>query len=313
MSRVYSLFLLMLCSLILICPGTVRADGTVCRLAYSAKVQYAPQILALQHGWFKEAGADVKGVNLGMTTGISATEALVSGSADVTVMGDVPGIIALASSHPTVLVCAYGGGEGMHSIVVSEKSGIKTIEELRGKRIGCHFGSSTHGGIHLFLEKHGLAKAVTLVNIPQKNLVEALISGSIDGFAASEPAPSLALKKVKGARLLTTLHGLGNSYPLVMVASKSFAEKHPDILKALVDGTLKGVDLIKADPASAGKELATATGAPADLEEATLRKLSWDVRLDRDVITSLEQTAQFLHSIGRLKTVPNIAASTWTR
>ena len=90
-------------------------------------------------------------------------------------------------------------------------------------------------------------------------------------------------------------------------------DKHPDILKALVDGTLKGVDLIKADPASAGKELATATGAPADLEEATLRKLSWDVRLDRDVITSLEQTAQFLHSIGRLKTVPNIAASTWTR
>ena len=194
----------------------------------------------------------------------------------------------------------------MHSIIVSEKSGIKAIEDLAGKRIGVHYGSSTQGGIHRFLEKHGLSSSVKLVNTPQKNLVEALISGSIDAVAASEPAPSLALDKVPGSRLLTTLHGLGNDYPLMMVATKSFADAHPEALKALVEGTRKGVDYIKADPDTAGTELSASTGTPAKVEQRTLRKLAWEVRLDDGIVASLEQTANFLNSIGRLKKVPDI-------
>ena len=303
------LFVLALAVLVL--PGTAAARDTVCRLAYMAKVQYAPQLLALQHGWFRAQGMEVQGINLGMTTGISATEALVSGSADVAVMGDVPGLIALASAHPTVLVCAYGGGENMHALIVSDKSGIRSADDLKGKRIGCHFGSSTHGGLHLFLARHNLASSVTLVNTPQKNLVEALLSGSIEAFAASEPAPSLALAKIPGARLLTTLSGLGNSYPLVMVASRAYAEAHPEVLRLLVEGTKRGVDFILADPARAAQEVSRLTGAPAAMEEKTLKTLEWRVRLDDEVLTSLQRTAEFLHGIQRLKRVPNLPSLVW--
>ena len=153
---------------VVLCCAPVSAE-TTCRLAYTAKVQYAPQILALKKGWLSAPGVEFKAIDLGMSTGIAAAEAVVSGSADVAVMGDVPAIIALASARPCVLVCSYGGGEDMHSIIVSEKSGIKAIEDLAGKRIGVHFGSSTHGGIHRFLEKHGLSSSVKLVNTPQKN------------------------------------------------------------------------------------------------------------------------------------------------
>ena len=292
-------------------PAAAAAQNTVCRLACMAKVQYAPQLLALQHGWFRAEGIEVAGVNLGMTTGISATEALVSGSADVAVMGDVPGLIALASAHPTVLVCAYGGGENMHALIVSDRSGIRTVDDLRGKRIGCHFGSSTHGGLHLFLARHNLASSVTLVNTPQKNLEEALLSGSIDAFAASEPAPSLALARVPGARQLATLSGLGNSYPLVMVASRAYAQAHPEVLRLLVEGTKKGVDCILADPARAAREIAKLTGAPASMEERTLKTLEWTVRLDDEVLASLQSTADFLHGIRRLRAVPDLPALVW--
>ena len=296
----------LMCAIAVVLCGAPVSAETTCRLAYTAKVQYAPQILALKKGWLSAPGVEFKAIDLGMSTGIAAAEAVVSGSADVAVMGDVPAIIALASARPCVLVCSYGGGEDMHSIIVSEKSGIKAIEDLAGKRIGVHFGSSTHGGIHRFLEKHGLSSSVKLVNTPQKNLVEALISGSIDAVAASEPAPSLALDKVPGSRLLTTLHGLGNDYPLMMVATKSFADAHPEALKALVEGTRKGVDYIKADPDTAGTELSASTGTPAKVEQRTLRKLAWEVRLDDGIVARLEQTANFLNSIGRLKKVPDI-------
>ena len=284
------------------------AQAEDCRLAYTAKIHYAPQILALQKGWFDTADTKVVGVDLGMSAGIAAAEALVSGSADVAVMGDVPALFALAS-RPCVLVASYGGGEGMHSLVVSQQSGITSPKGLEGKKIGVHFGSSTHGAISLYLKAHGLLDSVKLVNIKQSALVEALITGDIDALAASEPSPSLALRKVAGTTRLATLGGLGNDYPLMMVASKAFADAHPEVIKALIAGTRKGVDYINSDPASAGTELSKVTGVSAQLEQDTLRKLDWQVRLNEPILASLEQTAAFLHSIGRLKKIPDVRAA----
>jgi ABC-type nitrate/sulfonate/bicarbonate transport system substrate-binding protein len=287
----------------------LASQAADCRLAYNAKVHYAPQVIALQKGWYGDASSTIIGVDLGVSAGIAAAEALVSGSADVAVMGDVPALIALASARPCVLVASYGGGDGMHSVVVSEKSGIKTPKELAGRRLGVQFGSSTHGAISLYLKTHGLLDSVKLVNVKQNTLVEALITGDIDAFAASEPAPSLALKKVPGATRLTNLGGLGNQYPLMMVATKTFADAHPEALKVLVEGTRKAVDYINADPVNAGTDLSKATGISAQQEQNTLRMLTWKVALDEAVLSSLEQTAAFMHGIGKLKKMPDIRAA----
>lgn len=285
-----------------------HADAaTVCRLAYTAKVHYAPQILALKKGWFSGPGVTVQGVDPGMSAGIAAAEALVSGSADVAVMGDVPAVFALASARPCVLIASYGGGENMHSIIVSASSGINTPRDLIGRRIGVHFGSSTHGAVYRYLQANNIdPAALTLVNVPQSSLVEALISGDIDALAASEPAPSLALDKASGSRLLSTLSGLGNEYPLMLVASRDFADAHPEVIRMLVAGTRKAVDYINADPEASGSEVGTVTGTPVRLEQSTLRRLTWQVRLDQGILESLEQTAEFLHKTGRLKQVLDI-------
>ncbi len=249
----------------------------------------------------------MQAVDLGMSAGIAAAEALVSGSADVAVMGDVPAVFALASARPCVLITSYGGGETMHSIIVSATSGINTPGDLIGRRIGVHFGSSTHGAVYRYLQANNIDPAsLTLVNVPQNSLVEALISGDIDALAASEPTPSLALDKVSGSRLLSTLGGLGNEYPLMLVASKDFADAHPEVTRVLITGTRKAVDFINADPETAGSELSTVTGTPVKLEQNTLSRLTWQVRLDQDILKSLEQTAAFLHKTGRLKHVPDI-------
>lgn len=288
-------------------PVKAKNEPVVCRLAYTAKGYYAPQFLASRKGWFAADGLIVKDVGLGMSAGVAGAEALVSGSADVAVMGDVPALIALASDRGCVLVAAYGGGEKMHSIIAAEQSGITRPTDLTGKRVGVQFGSSTHGAVYLYLEHNGIdPSAVTLVNMPQKDLVEGLISGSIDALAASEPTPTLAMDKVPGAQEMACLSGLGNDYPLLIVASRAFADAHPDALRTIVEGTRKAVDWINADPDAAGAETAAVTGAPASLEADMFRKMEWRVRLDAQTFDSLNMTAAFLHRIGKLKRIPDL-------
>ena len=78
--------------------GQTQSQAQVCRLAYTAKGYYAPQFLAMRKGWFEADGVKVQEVNLGMSAGVAGAEALVSGSADVAVMGDVPALIAVVDS-----------------------------------------------------------------------------------------------------------------------------------------------------------------------------------------------------------------------
>ncbi len=289
--------------------GQMQGQAQVCRLAYTAKGYYAPQFLAMRKGWFEADGVKVQEVNLGMSAGVAGAEALVSGSADVAVMGDVPALIALASDRDCVLIGAYGGGEKMHSIMTGEKSGITSPADLRGKRLGVQFGSSTHGAVYLYLKAQGVNPAdVTLVNISQKELIEALIAGSIDALAASEPTPTLTLEKVPGSRELANLSGLGNDYPLLIVASRAYADAHPEAIQAVVDGTARAVAFINADPVTAGTETAAVTGAPAALETGMFRKMEWRLRLDDQTLKSLGITAEFLHSIGKLKKIPDLEA-----
>ena len=293
-------------------PGENKT--VVCRLAYTSKGYYAPQILASRKGWFNAEGIEIKDVKLGMTAGIAAAEALVSGSADVAVMGDVPALICLAGARDCVLVAAYGGGERMHSIVVPGGSAITTAEDLKGKRLGVQFGSSTHGAVYLYLERKSIPPdQVKLLNMPQKDLIEALISGSIDALAASEPTPSLAVRNMTGVSELACLSGLGNDYPSVIIASRSFAEAHPEAIELVLRGTRKAVDWINADPDGAAKETAVVTGAPASLEAGMFRKMVWKVRLDQTVIDSLNKTAGFLNRLGKLQKVPSLKDQCWSQ
>lgn len=294
-------------------PNTATAGSSgkpvICRLACPTHSFYAPQLLASRKGWFSEKGVTIQEVKLSSNASIAGAETLVLGGADVLVSGDVPAIIALASNRECVLIAAFGGGEKMHSIVVGSKSGIHKPADLVGKRIGVTYGTSTFGALQYYLELQRIAPTqVTLVNVARDAIIEALMSGSIDALAASEPVPTVTKEKVTGSRELTCLSGLGNDYPLVMVATRAFADAHPEAINALVEGTRRGVAWINRDADGAAVETAKITGVPAKREAAFFRRLEWRVRLDQKVISSLQNTASFLYRHGKLKRVPDIKA-----
>jgi len=273
-------------------------------LAYGKKIHYAPQIIALKKGFFAAHKLDVE--PKAVQAGIQAAEALTSGSADVAVMGDAPGIIAAASGMSIKIVASYGGGEKMHRLIAAADSEIASPADLRGKRVGVQMGSSTHGAFLLFLEKNGLATSdLTLVPLNPSDMPEAMLAGQIDAGVGSEPWPSNIEERVQGSYEVATLSGLGNTYPLVLLVTEKLAEEHPDAIVAVLRATQEAVDFMHERPGEAAVLISEATGVPAERERKIMDTLDWQVVLDDATVKSLEQTADFLHSQAKITNLPD--------
>jgi len=285
-------------------PESPREESVALRLAYGKKIHYAPQIVALKKGYFAQKGLRVE--PKAVQAGIQAAEALTSGSADVAVMGDAPGIIAAASGMPVKIVASYGGGEKMHRIVAAPGSGIRLPFDLKGKRVGIQTGSSTHGGFLLFLEKNGLSSSdLELVPLNPSDMPEAMLTKQIDAGVGSEPWPSNIEERVEGSYEVATLSGLGNTYPLVMLVTERYASQHPTAVVAALRATQQAVDFMHHDPAAAAALIAESTGVPLARERKIMDTLQWGVVLDDATVDSLKQTAQFLRSQEKTTHLPD--------
>jgi NitT/TauT family transport system substrate-binding protein len=274
------------------------------RLAYGAKIHYAPQIIALKKGYFAAEGLEVEAKIV--QAGIQAAEAMTSGSADAAVMGDAPAIIAVASGMPLKIVASYGGGEKMHRLVAAANSGIHKPADLVGKRVAVQMGSSTHGAFLLFLSKNKVdAKDVKLVPLDPSDMPEAMTSGQIDAAVGSEPWPSNIEERVEGSYEVATLSGLGNNFPLVMLVTDRYAEEHPEAVVAALGATKRAVDLMRRHPDEAAAVISETTGVPAAKEKKVMQTLEWGVVLDDATINSLKQTAEFLYRQGKIQRLPD--------
>jgi ABC-type nitrate/sulfonate/bicarbonate transport system substrate-binding protein len=132
--------------------------------------------------------------------------------------------------------------------VVGKKTGIKSIAELKGRRVASQLGSATD---HVFQEKilpkFGLTRNdIHTVNIPHQNHLAALVSGSVDAFAGVEPFPSLA--EVEGIGVAIIDYSDFDILPVILTANRPVVEQKREAVIALLRGWLAGVKLFKSDP-----------------------------------------------------------------
>jgi sulfonate transport system substrate-binding protein len=167
-------------------------------------------------------------------------EALSVGALEFGLTGDSPPVFAQAAGKELLYVGAEPSKPLSSAILVPEGSPLKTLAELKGKRVAFQKGSSAHYLVVRALEKVGLSfRDITPIYLAPAEARAAFERHSIDAWAIWDPfyaATELSIKP----RVLT--HGVGlsgnNSFYL---AAKPFAEKHPQVLYALFE------ELTKAD------------------------------------------------------------------
>lgn len=279
-----------------------RAAPPTVRFAYQDRIADAVSVIAVEKGFLEKAGLTIR--PLMFSSGPACTEALVSGSADIATMGDTTAVISVARA-PVTIIASHGGGERRHRIIVKDDSPTRKPSDLLGKQVAVSKGTSTYGGLLAWAKtkKLDLSK-VKIVNLKPEDMGAALLSGAVDAAVASEPTPSVL--EEKGGRELATLGGLGNNYPILLVARNDFLRQHPDAATRFLRAMAAAGAFVRDHPDEVAQLMSRKTGLSPAATAKAMKLHYYRVQLDRQTRASLKQIADFLVAEKVLDKAPDL-------
>jgi NitT/TauT family transport system substrate-binding protein len=179
--------------------GSLRAAEPL-KIGYSDWPGWIAWEVAIQKGWFKEAGVDVEFVWMEY---VPSMDAFAAGKLDGVGMtnGDALTYGANGTKAVTILVNDFSNGNDM----IIAKPGINSVKELKGRKIGVEVNFVDHLLIIKALELNGMKESdVELVNVSTNDTPQALASGQVDAVGCWHPISGQALKLVPGSKPIFT-------------------------------------------------------------------------------------------------------------
>lgn len=257
------------------------------RLGYFPNITHGTAVVGVEKGIFAEKlGADVKLETTTFNAGPSAIEAIFSGALDATYIGPNPTINAFSKSEGKAVRVISGAASGGVALVV--KPGINNVNDLRGKKIATpQLGNTQDVAIRFWLKEQGLTTTKEgggdVQIVPQENAqtVETFNTGAIDGAWVPEPFVSRLINA--GGKVLLDERDLWPDGKFVitnLIVSTTFLEKHPDVVRKLVEGQVAANDFVNNNPDEAQQlisdHIGKISGKPLDLK---LIKQAWPTLL----------------------------------
>jgi sulfonate transport system substrate-binding protein len=172
--------------------------------------------------------------------GPAENEALAQGSLDFATYGGVPNVVGLVGGIPAHIVSTRRStGAGKYYIAVHKDSSIKTIADLRGKRIAVPKGTNPYQSLVKLLEWKGVAeKEVNILNLQTLDGLVAFNSGAVDAVYGG--LNLLILRDQGKVKLVEGTEGfkLDPSQSALLVTYK-FEKEYPDVVKRVLKVLIK--------------------------------------------------------------------------
>lgn len=270
-------------------------------------------IIARQSGQIekrlKELGVDnVKWVEFQF--GPPMMEALGAGAIDLGAVGDSPPVFAQAAGANVVYAAVTPASQ--HAILVKADSPIKTVADLKGKKVGIPKGSSAHNLVVQALAANGLSFTdIQPVYLSPADGSAAFARGSIDAFAVWDPFFALVELRQNG-RPLTGLENLPPTNAFYL-ANRSFAEKHPKALQATLDEIGKIVSWAGDNRAAVAEASQKATGLDPEANRRSVDRAAYSLRpLSETEITNQQKVADGFFALGLIPKQIKVRDALWT-
>lgn len=227
-----------------------RAQGTPLKFGIQTTIWGAVAIIAEAEKTFEKAGVNVEVVKFG--SGAQARDAMIAGQIDVVSIGSPPFLLGVEKVGLVAIgISSYAGGT--LALVASKKSGIRSVADLKGKKIASQLATATDNGFqNKIMPSYGIKKGeYEVVNTKFAEHVSAMASGAVDAFAGVEPYPSVA--EVEGLGTILTDYSKYDIVPVILATNQQvLASREADLVK-FMRGWVMAADIYRKDPKKAVK------------------------------------------------------------
>ncbi|MBM3601993.1 MAG: taurine ABC transporter substrate-binding protein [Alphaproteobacteria bacterium] len=251
-------------------------------------------------------------------------KAMASGEVPIGEVGSSPATAAAAQGMDVQIVWILDDINDAEQLVVSQKSGITKLADLKGKKIATPLASTAHYQLMFALTKAGInPKEVQILNMRPPEIAAAWERGDLDGTFIWDPV--LSKVKTAGGKMILSSADVAKqgapTFDAVMV-NKAWADKNKPFVTALVkemakaDATYKvekakytvDSDLVKTIAKVVGAEPKDVPQALADYRFPTAAEQASNAWLaggkDSGVAKAMANTATFLKEQGRITNIP---------
>jgi sulfonate transport system substrate-binding protein len=239
-------------------------------------------------------------------------EGLNAGAVDVGTVGETPPIFAQAAGVDFVYVGNEPAAPQAEAIVVPHDSAIRSVADLRGKKVALNKGSNVHYLLVEALKKAGLSYAdIQPIYLAPADARAAFVQGSVDAWVIWDPYLA-AVERQANARPIVDGTGLVRNIQYYL-ATRKFATGQPQLVHALLE-ELDHVDRWARDnvPAVAA-QLSPLVGLDASTLELALKRTSYGVEPVTEATLAYQQ--QIADTFTALKLIPRklaVADARWT-
>jgi NitT/TauT family transport system substrate-binding protein len=209
---------------------------------------------AVAEGYYKDAGLDV---TLVQGNGSGNTAQLVASGRAQLAYADAVAVSQLVAKGAPMKIVSTIYQSNPNEVSALKKTGIKSIADLKGKKVGVPSGSSQTTMLPLFLKANHLTESdVNLINMPMTSMVPSLLQGQVDAILGSMDAYQIQLE-AQGAEL-DNYRFADYGVPTVstsIFANTQYMKDNPDVIRKFVAASLKGWSFALDHPEKAIKDL----------------------------------------------------------
>jgi sulfonate transport system substrate-binding protein len=277
-----------------------QAQAETLRIGYQ---KYGTLVLLKAKGTLEkrlaEHGVDVKWTEF--PGGPQLLEGLNVGSVDFGVTGETPPVFAQAAGADLLYFAHEPPAPTGEAILVPKDSPIKSVAELKGKKVALNKGSNVHYLLVRALEDAGLKYGdITPVYLPPADARAAFERGSVDAWVIWDPFQSAAEKQLQ-ARTLRDGSGLVDNHQFYL-ATRTYAEKNPQVIGVLVE-EIRGVgEWVKGNLDEATSQVAPLIGLSPEITRQAVERQGYGAQFISPEVVAAQQ--KIADTFTELKLIP---------
>ena len=238
--------------------------------------------------------------------------AVLTGSVDFGTFGIAAAMLGIAAGEPLVIFAAQCN-RGM-AVVAGANSDIKSIKDLKGKRLAIWPGSTQEVVILERLKAEGMTiKDVQNIRLPFSDMAPALARGDIDAYVGAEPGPGISLANGVGKIVEYPYSTPIGSLNMIWGVKADTIEKNPQLVKMMMEIHKKATEYAMTNRDAMVEMAMQKLGQQRKSIELAAPNVELTWKIDDDFIKRAKAYSQLMYEKKQIRELPNLDKSITTK